>query len=73
MDVDVDDDSLTPEQRALLKKIRARRTVIVSEHRLKKSTGGNKAVAPRRADTSRQSTVRNMKVGRLEEYMVDLH
>lgn len=63
VDMEVDDDKLTPEQRQTLKKIRARRKVIVSEHRLKKGTANNQAVAPRRADTNRQSTVKNMKVG----------
>lgn len=57
----MDEDDLTPEQLELLQQIRARKKVVMAEHRLKKSTANNKAVLPRRADPTRASTTENMK------------
>lgn len=58
----MDIDDLTPEQQNLLKRIQARRAVVVREHRLKKGAGNNQAIVPRRNDPRRISNTQNMKV-----------
>ena len=60
----MDIDDLTQEQRELLKRIQARRVVVVREHRLKKGAGNNQAIVPRRNDPRRISNTQNMKVKR---------
>lgn len=57
----MDEDDLTPEQRQLLKQIRARKTIVVAAHRRKKSAANNAPVKPRRLDADRSSTTKNMK------------
>lgn len=58
----MDEVDLTPEQRGLLKQIRARKAVVVAAHRRKKSAANNAPVKPRRADADRTSTTQQMKV-----------
>lgn len=58
----MDEDDLTPEQRELLKKIRARKTIVVAAHRRKKSAANNAPIKPRRVDADRTSTTQHMKV-----------
>ncbi|KAK9918943.1 hypothetical protein WJX75_008237 [Coccomyxa subellipsoidea] len=58
---DMDEDDLTPEQRELLKKIRARKTIVVAAHRRKKSAANNAPIKPRRVDADRTSTTQHMK------------
>ncbi|BDA46889.1 Nucleolar GTP-binding protein 1 [Coccomyxa sp. Obi] len=58
---DMDEDDLSPEQRGLLKQIRARKAVVVAAHRRKKSAANNAPVKPRRADADRTSTTQQMK------------
>ncbi len=58
----MDIDDLTPEQQELLRRIQARRKVVVREHRLKKGAGNNQAIVPRRNDPRRISNTQTMKV-----------
>ena len=66
---EMDIDDLTPEQRELLKRIQARRVVVVREHRLKKGAGNNQAIVPRRNDPRRISNTQNMKVGGASDWV----
>lgn len=59
---EMDIDDLTPEQQDLLRRIQARRKVVVREHRLKKGAGNNQAIVPRRNDPRRISNTQTMKV-----------
>ncbi len=56
----LDMEELTPEERATLDAIRAKKQRLVAAHRLKKGTANNQAVLPRRADAARTSTADNM-------------
>lgn len=53
---------LTPEEKAQLKAIRARKKIIVARHRALKSTAGKRPLLPRRADQSRTSTTSHLRV-----------
>ena len=64
-----DAEALNLEERELLKRIRARRKVVVAEHRLKKGTSNNQAVLPRNADRDRKSTTSQMRVSALRSLL----
>ena len=73
MEMDLGDaEALNPEERELLKRIRARRKVVVAEHRLKKGTSNNQAVLPRNADRDRKSTTSQMRVSALRPSLLQL-
>jgi nucleolar GTP-binding protein len=58
----MDEDGLSPEQRQLLGKIRARKIVVLARHRRQKSAANNQALLPRRADAQRSINTTAMKV-----------
>lgn len=62
MDDDMDDDVLTAEERADLEKIRLRKTQIVTEHRIKKSSHNNNPVMPAKHRAPRENTAAKMEV-----------
>ena len=73
MEMDLGDaEALNPEERELLKRIRARRKVVVAEHRLKKGTSNNQAVLPRNADRDHKSTTSQMRVSALRPSLLQL-
>lgn len=73
MEMDLGDaEALSPDERELLKRIRARRKVVVAEHRLKKGTSNNQAVLPRNADRDRKSTTSQMRVSVLRPSLLQL-
>ena len=73
MEMDLGDaEALNPQERELLKRIRARRKVVVAEHRLKKGTSNNQAVLPRNADRDRKSTTSQMRVSVLRLSLLQL-
>ncbi len=59
----IDEEELTPEERATLTAIRDKKKRLVNVHRLKKGAANNQAVLPRRADAKRTSTTGSLKVG----------
>lgn len=57
-----DEEDLTEEQLADLAKIEKRKKVIVTEHRMKKTSANNQAMLPRRKEAEGKLTAENMKV-----------
>ena len=58
----MEEEHLLPEEAGLLARIRARKKVVIAEHRRKKSVGNNQSIMPRRVDAGRTATTSNLKV-----------
>ena len=61
----MDVDALSPEDRALLRRIRVRKVQLKAAHSRKKSVTNNQAILPRGADPERKLTTSHMRVSLL--------
>ncbi|CAO2825760.1 unnamed protein product [Amaranthus hypochondriacus] len=57
---EMDGDELTPEEKEALAAIRKKKSLLIQEHRLKKSTAGNNPIVPRKFDKDRKFTTERM-------------
>ncbi|KAK1307734.1 Nucleolar GTP-binding protein 1 [Acorus calamus] len=55
-DVEMDDQDLTPEEREALAEIRKKKSLLIREHRIKKSTAESRPTVPRKFDKDRKFT-----------------
>ncbi|KAK1260651.1 Nucleolar GTP-binding protein 1 [Acorus gramineus] len=55
-DVEMDDQDLTPEEREALAEIRRKKSLLIREHRIKKSTAESRPTVPRKFDKDRKFT-----------------
>lgn len=59
-DFEMDGEELTPEEREALAEIRRKKSLLIQEHRLKKSTAGRRPIVPRKFDKDRKFTSERM-------------
>ncbi|KAL5718183.1 hypothetical protein ACHQM5_011116 [Ranunculus cassubicifolius] len=59
-DVDMDGTELTPEEKETLAKIRKKKSLLIQEHRIKKSTAESRPTVPRKFDKERKFTSERM-------------
>ncbi|KAL5725271.1 hypothetical protein ACHQM5_008432 [Ranunculus cassubicifolius] len=59
-DVDMDGTDLTPEEKEALAKIRKKKSLLIQEHRIKKSTAESRPTVPRKFDKERKFTSERM-------------
>ena len=57
---EMDGDELTPEEKEALAEIRKKKSLLIHEHRLKKSTAGNNPIVPRKFDKDKKFTTERM-------------
>lgn len=60
VEFEMDGTELTPEEREALAKIRKRKSSLIQEHRIKKSTAESRPIIPRKFDKDRKFTTRRM-------------
>ncbi|KNA07116.1 hypothetical protein SOVF_174800 [Spinacia oleracea] len=59
-DFEMDGEELTVEEKEALAEIRRKKSILIQEHRLKKSTAGSRAIVPRKFDKDRKFTTERM-------------
>ncbi|KAI3729044.1 hypothetical protein L6452_17690 [Arctium lappa] len=59
-DVEMDVDDLTPEERKALAEIRKKKSILIQEHRIKKSTAESRPIVPRKFDKDKKFTSKRM-------------
>lgn len=59
-DLDMDDNELTPEEKIALAEIRKKKSLLIQQHRIKKSTAESRPTVPRKFDKDRKFTSERM-------------
>ncbi|KAL3511247.1 hypothetical protein ACH5RR_030648 [Cinchona calisaya] len=59
-DFEMDGDELTPEEQEALAEIRKKKSLLIQQHRMKKSTADSRPIVPRKFDKERQFTSERM-------------
>ncbi|KAL2941975.1 Nucleolar GTP-binding protein 1 [Bienertia sinuspersici] len=59
-DFEMDGEELTPEEKEALAEIRRKKSMLIQEHRLKKTTAGRRSMVPRKFDKDRKFTTERM-------------
>ena len=59
-DFEMDGEELTSQEKEALAEIRRTKSLLIQQHRMKKSTGGSKPIVPRKFDKDRQFTTERM-------------
>lgn len=59
-DFEMDGEELTPDEREALAEIRRTKSLLIQQHRMKKSTAGSRPIVPRKFDKDRQFTTERM-------------
>ncbi|GAB2220038.1 hypothetical protein Droror1_Dr00007680 [Drosera rotundifolia] len=59
-DIDMDDCKLTPEEEMALGAIRKKKSLLIQQHRIKKSTAESRSIVPRKFDKDRKSTTERL-------------
>lgn len=59
-DIDMDDCKLTPEEEMALAAIRKKKSLLIQQHRIKKSTAESRSIVPRKFDKDRKSTTERL-------------
>lgn len=57
---EMDGEQLTPAEREALAEIRRKKSVLIQEHRMKKTTAGNRPIVPRKFDKDKKFTTERM-------------
>ncbi|GMI78854.1 hypothetical protein like AT1G50920 [Hibiscus trionum] len=59
-DFEMDGEELSPEEKEALAEIRKKKSLLIQQHRIKKSTAESRPVVPRKFDTNRKFTTKRM-------------